>query len=286
MKYQFIEDHRVAWSATIQCRVLEVSRSGYYAWRKRPVCESSLRRDRLTSRIRAIHAIKYHDVYGAPRLQVELEAQGCLCNRKTVAKCMKEAGIQSVTVKKFRVTTTDSNHPHPVAENIVNREFTPLKKNQKWTADITYIPTEEGWLYLAAVEDLYSRKIVGWSMSERIDSRLVVDALEMALQRELPTEGLLAHSDRGVQYASEHYQALLIRNDIICSMSRKGNCWDNAPMESFFATLKKELVHHERYQTRTEARQSLFEYIETFYNRVRRHSKLGYLSPVKFEQAV
>jgi len=286
MKYQFIEDHRVVWPAAIQCRVLAVSRSGYYAWRKRPVSASSQRREELTRRIQSIHATKYHDVYGSPRLQAELEAQGHRCNRKTVAKCMKEAGIKASTMKMFRVTTTDSNHPHPVAANVVDREFAPSQKNQTWTADITYIPTHEGWLYLAAVEDLYSRKIVGWSMSDRIDSRLVVDALQMAVQRELPSAGLVAHSDRGVQYASEHYQVLLRQNDITCSMSRKGNCWDNAPMESFFATLKKELVHRERYQTRSQARQSLFEYIETFYNRVRRHSTIGYLAPIKFEQAV
>jgi putative transposase len=286
MTYEFITTHRTLWPVTVQCHALSVSRSGYYAWLRRPVCESARRRDQLTSQIQDIHAIRYHDVYGAPRLQVELEAQGCLCNRKTVAKCMKEAGIRAATVKKFRVMTTDSNHPHPVAENIVNREFIPSRKNQTWTADITYIPTDEGWLYLAAVEDLYSRKIVGWSMSERIDSRLVVDAMQMAVHRELPDAGLVAHSDRGVQYASEHYQTLLKQNDITCSMSRRGNCWDNAPMESFFATLKKELVHRERYQTRSQARQSLFEYIEAFYNRVRRHSKLGYLSPVKFEQAI
>lgn len=286
MKYQFIEDHRRAWPLAIQCRVLGVSRSGYYAWRKRPASQASLRREELTNRIQAIHATRYHEVYGAPRLQAELEAQGFPCNRKTVAKCMKEAGIEAATVKKFRVTTTDSNHSHPVAENVVNREFAPSQKNQTWTADITYIPTGEGWLYLAAVEDLYSRKIVGWSMSARIDSRLVVDALQMAVHRELPEAGLVAHSDRGVQYASEHYQAQLRRNGITCSMSRKGDCWDNAPIESFFATLKKELVHREQYQTRSQARQSLFEYIEMFYNRVRRHSGLGYLSPLKFEQAV
>jgi transposase InsO family protein len=286
VKYEFIEDHRAVWPAAIQCRVLAVSRSGYYAWRKRPVNEFSQRREELASHIQAIHARKYHDVYGAPRLQAELADQGCPCNRKTVAKCMKEAGIKAATVKKFRVTTTDSNHPHPVAENIVNRDFAPSDKNQTWTADITYIPTDEGWLYLAAVEDLYSRKIVGWSMSDRIDSRLVVDALQMAVQRELPDAGLVTHSDRGVQYASEHYQALLKQNGITCSMSRKGNCWDNAPMESFFATLKKELVHREKYHTRSQARQSLFEYIETFYNRVRRHSTLGHQSPVNFEQAL
>jgi transposase InsO family protein len=199
---------------------------------------------------------------------------------------MKQAGIQAATVKKFRVTTTDSNHPHPIAENIVNRDFTPSSKNETWAADITYVPTAEGWLYLSVVQDLHSRKIVGWSMSDRIDSRLVVDALEMAINRELPGAGLIAHSDRGVQYASQTYQAVLKQNKITCSMSRKGNCWDNAPTESFFATLKKELVYRQQYQTRAEARQSLFEYIETFYNRVRRHSNIGYLSPVNFEQAV
>jgi transposase InsO family protein len=285
MRYRFIDDHRTLWPIAVQCDVLEVSRSGYYAWRKRPASGRTRRRDELTDRIRAVHAKQHQDVYGAPRIQRELVAQGHPYDRKTVARCMKAAGIQAKTVKKFRVSTTDSNHAHPVAENIVDRNFSPSKKNQTWTADITYIPTAEGWLYLAAVEDLHSRKIVGWSMSERIDSRLVVDALEMAVQRELPGEGLVAHSDRGVQYASEHYQTLLSKHGLTCSMSRKGNCWDNAPMESFFATLKKELVHHERYPTRGQARQSLFEYIEVFYNRVRRHSSLGYLSPIQFEQA-
>ena len=198
---------------------------------------------------------------------------------------MKPAGIQAKTVKRFRVTTTDSNHRHPVAENLVNRNFTPSQKNEVWTADITYVATDEGWLYLAAVEDLFTREIVGWSMSERIDSRLVVDALEMALHRHCPGADLMAHSDRGVQSASEHYQRLLKNHGITCSMSRKGNCWDNAPMESFFATLKKELVHHEAYETRAEARRRLFESIEVFYNRVRRHSALGYQAPTQFAEA-
>ena len=285
MRYQFVEDHRTVWPVSIQCDVLEVARSGYYAWRKRPLSDRARRREELTDRIRAVHAVKHQDAYGAPRIQQELVAQGHPCNRKTVAKCMKQAGIQAKTVKKFRVSTTDSNHAHPVAENIVARNFTPSEKNQTWAADITYIATDEGWLYLAAVEDLYSRKIVGWSMSERIDSRLAVDALEMAVQRELPGEGLVAHSDRGVQYASEHYQRLLKKHGARCSMSRQGNCWDNAPMESFFATLKKELVHQEQYATRAAARRSVFEYIEVFYNRARRHSALGYVSPEQFEEA-
>ena len=285
MRYRFVEDHRTVWPVSIQCDVLEVARSGYYAWRKRPLSDRARRREELTDRIRAVHAVKHQDAYGAPRIQRELLAQGHPCNRKTIAKCMKQAGIQAKTVKKFRVSTTDSKHAHPVAENVVNREFRPLEKHETWTADITYIPTAEGWLYLAAVEDLHSRKIVGWSMSDRIDSRLVVDALEMAIQRELPGEGLVAHSDRGVQYASEHYQTLLRKHGLTCSMSRKGNCWDNAPMESFFATLKKELIHQEQYATREAARRSVFEYIEVFYNRVRRHSALGYVSPEQFEEA-
>lgn len=198
---------------------------------------------------------------------------------------MKSTSQSSGSFSGFRVTTTDSNHPHPLAENLVNRNFQPSQKNETWTADITYVATDEGWLYLAAVEDLFTREIVGWSMSKRIDSRLVVNALEMALARHCPGADLVAHSDRGVQYASEHYQRLLDQHGITCSMSRKGNCWDNAPMESFFATLKKELVHHEEYETRDEARHSLFEYIEVFYNRVRRHSAIGYQSPSQFAEA-
>lgn len=284
MRYAFIQEHRCLWPIAVQCEVLEVSRSGFYAWQKRPPSAQIRRREELTESIRAIHQQPYLDTYGAPRVHQELLAQGIPCNRKTVAKCMQSAGIQAKTVARTRIRTTDSNHSHPIAENIVNRNFSPSEKNQTWVADITYIPTDEGWLYLAAVEDLCSRKIVGWSMSDRIDSRLVVDALEMATQRELPGEGLITHSDRGVQYASEHYQQLLARKGITCSMSRKGNCWDNAPMESFFATLKKELVYHEHYKTREQARQSLFEYIEVFYNRVRRHSALGYQTPLKFDQ--
>ena len=286
MRYRFIEEHRAAWPIVVQCDVLQVSRGGFYAWKNRTISGRARRRAELIEIIREIHAVKYQDAYGAVRVHRELIAQGHACNRKTVARCMKQAGILAKTAKKFRVSTTDSSHPHPVARNVVNRDFTPSRKNETWTADITYIPTGEGWLYLAAVEDLYSRKIVGWSMSERMESRLVVDALEMAIQRELPGEGLTAHSDRGVQYASEHYQTLLKKHAVTCSMSRKGNCWDNAPMESFFATLKKELVHHEEYRTRAEARRSLFEYIEVFYNRIRRHSTLGYVSPEQFEQAV
>lgn len=290
MRYAFIEDHRATWPIAIQCRVLAVSRSGYYEWRRRPVSDRAQRRASLTAQIREFH-VGHHASYGSPRVFRELRARGERVNEKTVAKVMREAGIQAKSQRKFRVTTTDSNHTQPVAENVLNREFTAETRNQKWVADITYIATLEGWLYLAAVIDLFTRKVVGWSMSERIDSRLVVDALEMAVSRELPASsqlsgaGLVAHSDRGVQYASEHYQGVLTEYGIQCSMSRKANCWDNAPAESFFATLKKELVHHETYATREAARVSLFDYIEVFYNRERRHSALGYVSPTAFEEA-
>ena len=202
----------------------------------------------------------------------------------TVARVMRQEGIAAKTKRKFRVTT-DSNHGHPVAENVLDRRFEPEAPNRAWTTDITYLATGEGWLYLAAVEDLYSRRIVGWSMGQRIDSRLVVDALEMALAGRRPGEGLVAHSDRGSQYASEHYQGVLARHGIVPSMSRRANCWDNAPMESFFASLKKELTRGEIFATREEARASVFEYIEVFFNRIWRHSSIGYMSPTQCERA-
>jgi transposase InsO family protein len=265
------------------CHVLAVAPGGYYGWRRRPVSPRARRREALADAIKAVHG-EVKARYGSPRIHAELVARGEPCCVNTVARLMRRHGIAAKTKRKFRCTT-DSNHDRPVAENVVDRQFEPAAVNEVWTADITYIPTREGWLYLAAVEDLHSRRIVGWSMSERIDSRLVVDALEMAVSRRLPGAGLVAHSDRGSQYASEHYQDLLAGHGIVCSMSRRANCWDNAPMESFFASLKKELVHHEDYATRAEARASLFEYIEVFYNRVRRHSSLGYRSPVEYERA-
>jgi putative transposase len=283
VKYRFIEEHRTQWPVRLMCRVLQVSPGGYYTWRDRPASTQQQRREALTSEIRDIHQ-EVKERYGSPRMHAELLARGQSCCVNTVAKLMLQHGIAAKTKRKFRCTT-DSNHDLAVADNLLDRQFEPTAANQVWVADITYIPTWEGWLYLAAVEDLYSRQIIGWSMSERITSRLVVDALEMAVARRLPGEGLLAHSDRGSQYASDHYQRLLERHGIACSMSRRGDCWDNAPMESFFASLKKELVHHENYQTREEARASVFEYIEVFYNRVRRHSALGYQSPVEYEQA-
>jgi putative transposase len=281
--FQFIHDHRGTWPIRLMCRVLGVSAGGYYDWRDRPPSPTADRRDALTVEVKAVHA-EAKARYGSPRVHAELAARGVRCCVNTVAKLMRAAGVRAKTARRFRCTT-DSNHDRPVAENVLDREFTPVGPNASWVADITYIPTAEGWVYLAAVEDLYSRAVGGWSMGSRIDSRLVVDALEMALARRCPGEGLVSHSDRGSPYASEHYRRVLAENGIVCSMSRRGDCWDNAPMESFFATLKKELVHHESYKTREEARASVFEYIEAFYNRVRRHSALGYKSPAEYEQA-
>jgi putative transposase len=283
MRYEFIEGHRQEFPTRLMCRVLEVSTGGYYGWRRRPPSARQERSEALAAEIKVIHQ-EVKARYGSPRIHAELVARGEPCCVNTVARLMRQLGIAAKTKRKFRCTT-DSNHDQPIAENVVDRKFEPEAPNRVWTADITYIPTREGWLYLAAVEDLYSRQVVGWSMSERIDSRLVVAALEMAVSRRLPGEGLVAHSDRGSQYASEHYRRLLASHEITCSMSRRANCWDNAPMESFFASLKKELVHDEDYATRAEARSSIFEYIEIFYNRVRRHSSLGYRSPVEYERA-
>lgn len=270
------------------CRMLGVSRAGFYAWRNRQASEAELRREKLTNEIKEIHT-KVKSRYGSPRIHAELVANGHECSVNFVAKLMREAGIAAKTKRKFR-QTTDSNHSLPIAENVLDRQFDCDKPNTRWCADITYIWTSEGWLYLAVVLDLFSRQVVGWSMSEEMTSRLVVDALEMGLShRSLKgcfscERSLLVHTDRGSQYASEHYRRVLSGAGLDCSMSRRGNCWDNAAMESFFGSLKKELVHHEKYATRAEATASIFEYIEVFYNRMRRHSSLGYVSPAEYER--
>ena len=267
------------------CEVLEVSRSGYYAWQRRPESTRSVRRRELVAEMRAIHGEKHKGNYGSPRMFQELRARGRAVCENTVAQLMQANDLRAATARKFR-HTTDSNHSYPVAENVLNQEFEQERPNEVWVSDITYIPTREGWLYLACVLDLYSRRVVGWSMAERMTSDLVISALGLALQQRCPpAEGLLHHSDRGSQYASGVFQELLADHGITCSMSGKGNCYDNAAMESFFATLKKELVHQADYWTREAARQSIFEYLEVFYNRERRHSALGYESPCRFEEA-
>jgi putative transposase len=282
VKFAFIRDHRAAFPVGVLCEVLGVSRSGYYAWHDRPPSPTAVRRERLVAQIRVAHA-EARSVYGSPRVHRELEARGVACCENTVAKLMRAHGLRSKAARRFVVRTTDSRHGRPVAENVLARDFDPDRPDTAWAADITYIPTAEGWLYLAAVIDLCSRKVVGWATADHLRADLAVEALRMALTHRRPTGALLHHSDRGVQYASDAYQSLLAEHGIEPSMSRPGDCWDNAVVESFFSTLKRELVHHESYASHAEARRSLFDYIEVFYNRRRRHSTLGYLSPAEFE---
>jgi len=264
------------------CRVLDVSRSGYYAWLSRPKSDRSTQNRMLLDQIKVVHKSSRR-TYGAPRIHGELVATGFKCSKKRVERLMSANGIRAKQKRKF-VVTTDSRHCMPVAPNILNREFVVNEPDTVWLSDITYIPTDEGWLYLAGVMDLCSRTAVGWSMSDCMDTTLVTDALKMAYRRRRPTTGLIHHSDRGSQYASYDYRNLLSDYGMLMSMSRKGNCWDNAPMESFFGTLKKELIHHKQYRTRDEARRDIFDYIEVFYNRQRLHSSLGYLSPAEYER--
>lgn len=285
MKLAFIEEHLTDFPVDVSCDVLEVSRSGYYAWRNRPPSARASRREELAAKIRQVHE-QNRLVFGSPRVCKALQAQGESVCENTVANIMKERQIRAKHKRKFVPTTTDSRHGNPVAANVLDRNFNAELPNRKWAADITYVRTGEGWLYLAAVMDLCSRKIVGWSMKDHMRTELVSDALTMAIARRSPDAGLLHHSDRGVQYASEDYMHLLQSNNMTASMSGKGDCWDNAPMESFWATLKTELVHHEHYATHEEARLSIFEYIEVFYNRKRLHSSLGYQSPEAFETSL
>lgn len=260
---------------------MQGSRSGYYAWRRR--LESPRQREdrQLVAEIKTLHK-KSKKTYGSPRIHAELRSKGVRCGEKRVSRLMRENGIRAKQTPRFRVTT-QSKHSYPAAENILSRSFQVAKPNGCWVSDMTYVRTGEGWLYLAAVMDLFHRQIVGWCMSASLEKSITLNALQMAIDRRNPPPGLLHHSDRGVQYACEDYQSLLKSNAMICSMSRKGNCWDNAPMESFFHTLKVELIRHHRYETREEARRDIFEYVEIFYNRQRLHSSLGYLSPVDYE---
>ena len=286
MKFAFIKAELAgAYPLDVCCDVLEVSRSGYYAWRDRPDSASAARRVALASKVRAVHGANRR-VYGSPRVHAALVASGEHVCRNTVAKVMRGQRIRARTSRKYVPRTTDSRHQQPVADNVLGRDFDAALPDRKWAADITYVPTDEGWLYLAGVIDLCSRKAVGWSMAEHLRAGLVSDALDMAVTRRGPAPGLLHHSDRGVQYASDDYQHLLAASGIACSMSGKGDCWDNAVMESFWGTLKAELVNHEHYATREQARASIFEYIEVFYNRTRLHSSLGYVSPEQFEAAL
>ena len=283
MKFAFIRQYSDQFSVGLLCNTLQVSRSGYYAWRDRPVTKMQGRRKQLLEAIRQTHQ-KSRAIYGAPRIHRALRAQGHQCSENTVAKLMRQNGIRSKIQRRFRIRTTDSKHQHPVAKNELDRQFQHERPNKAWAADITYVATDEGWLYLAAIIDLCSRKVVGWAAADHLRTELVCDALRMAITHRNPQPGLLHHSDRGVQYAGADYQELLAQYAIRPSMSNVADCYDNAVMESFFATLKRECVYHEHYSTRYQARQDLFEYIEVFYNRTRLHSTLGYRSPDEFEQ--
>jgi putative transposase len=265
------------------CHVLEVSRAGYYAWLGRPESPRAARLSALVEPIRRVHR-ESDEAYGSPRVYRELKSQGVACCEKTVAKLMRLDGLRAANARRFVVQTTDSRHGHGIAENTLDRRFEPGEPDRVWVADITYIATGEGWLYLAAVLDLGSRKVIGWATADHLRSELAEQALANALEHRRPTGPVLHHSDRGVQYACDDYQELLQANGFGVSMSRKGNCHDNAVMESFFGSLKQELVHRETYPDREEARRSLFEYIEVFYNRRRLHSTLGYVSPVQYEE--
>jgi transposase InsO family protein len=282
MSFRFIEDHRDDYPVRLMCSVLEVSPAGYYAWRERPVSARTAANAALLTAIRQVHQDS-EGRYGSPRVHAALWAQGRGISRGRIERLMHRHGVRAIMTPPRRVRTTDSRHGLPIAPNLIGRNFTAAAPNRVWLADITYIPTAEGWLYLAATMDLFSRKIVGWAMRDHMQVELVSSALTMAIQQRRPDGELIHHSDRGVQYASHDYRALLSAAGITASMSRKADCYDNAPMESFFHTLKTELVHHRQYNTRAEARRDIFAFIEGFYNRTRLHSAIGYISPIEME---
>ncbi len=281
MRYQFIQNHRTEFDLEVMVRMLEVSRSGFYNWQGRPISRRVKADQKLVKTIEEIHTSS-RARYGAPRVHAELRARGARCSRKRVARLMRFGGLRGKTRRKFK-RTTDSKHEFLIAQNRLERDFSASKPNQKWLADITYLPTLEGFVYLAVVLDVFSRKIVGWSIRDSLETKIVLDALEMARAARRPDAGLLHHSDRGSQYASHDFQAALVRLQAVSSMSRKGNCWDNAMCESFFATLKNELDLEGPMRSKAVTRGLVFEYINVFYNRQRRHSSLGYVSPEQFE---
>ena len=279
MKYRFMQEHRDTYRVKSMCRVLRVSRSGYYAWRKRRPSARQQANERLLGHIREAH-IRSRSIYGSPRITAEINEQGIRCGKNRVARIMRDNGIRGKVMKRFR-RTTDSRHRYPTAPNLL---LEGTHAGQTWVSDITFVPTLEGWLYVSAVMSVRNRKIIGLSMNSRLTHELPSAALRQAVSRESPSEGLIHHSDRGKQYACYAYQDLLKDYGIASSMSRSGNCYDNAHIESFLGTLKRELVHGARYQTRQEARLSIFEYVEAFYNRHRRHSSLGSRSPEQHEK--
>ena len=264
------------------CAVLAVSRSGYYAW-SRSAGSARARRDR---ELRAKIAVVYQQsrqTYGSPRVTIELQLQGEQVGRHRVARLMRQDGLRGRQKRRYRIRTTDSRHSHPIAPNRLATRPAPRQPDQVWVSDLTYVPTDEGWLYVAGVLDRCSRCLVGWAMGATLDTAVPLAALLMALRQRKPAAGLIHHSDRGVQYASADYRSALAAHGLVASMSRKGNCYDNAVMEAFWSSLKNELVHRRRFATRAEARTAIFDYIEAFYNRTRRHSSLGYQSPLDYE---
>jgi putative transposase len=284
--YRFVRRHATEHAVTTLCRVLEVSKAGYYAWGKRAPSRRAHVDAALAPAVRAVHAASGR-TYGSPRVQRELQAQGARHGVKRIARVMRAQGLRGAMPRRFRVATTQSAHAEPLAPNVLARRFAAPEyqaPDRAWVADITYVPTAQGFLYLAVVLDLASRRVVGWAMRQTLEQQLALDALAMALQRRRPAPGVLHHSDRGVQYAAWAYRALLAAHGLQPSMSRTGDCWDNAVAESFFATLKRELLDRTNWPTRDAARSAIFRYIEGWYNPRRRHSALGYVSPVEFEQ--
>jgi putative transposase len=281
VRFAFIDAEKTRFPVEVLCRVLAVSTSGFYAWKKRPESAHARADRQLAVHIKAAH-LASRRTYGSPRVHDELRARGVRVGEKRVARLMREHGIRPRQKRHFR-KTTDSNHQQPVAPNVLARAFNPPVANSAWATDVTYVWTAEGWLFLAVILDLFSRRVVGWSTSESNDRALALAALDRALQLRRPSPGLVHHSDRGSPYASDDYRAVLDGKKVVASMSRTGDCWDNAVAESFFATLKAELVDHERYATRDQATASIGDYIDNFYNPLRRHSSLGSISPIEFE---
>ena len=283
MKFRLIGDQRETFPVRVLCDVMGVSPAGYYAWRGRPESLRKTANRALLGEIRRVH-LAHRGRYGGPRIHMALRSEGHTASRGRIERLMRHHGIRAITARRFRVCTTDSHHDLPIAPNRLAQNFAAERPNQVWLADISYVPTAEGWLYLAVVLDLFTRKIVGWAMRDHIRAELAIAALATAIQRQKPPPGLIHHSDRGSQYAAGDYRKVLDAAGMIQSMSRKGNCWDNAPMESCFGTIKTELVHQVCYKTRDEARHDLFAYIEGYYNRQRLHSALGYITPEQAER--
>ena len=282
MRFVFVDEEKAYYPTSLLCRVLQVSRSGYYAWRQRGTSRRAQADAELSGEIATAHE-RSRRTYGAPRIHAELRACGRRVGRKRVARLMRRAGLVGISRRRYRCTT-DSRHEHDVAANVIQRDFDVAEPNRVWVADITYVWTWEGWLYVAAIIDLFSRRVVGWATADHMRTELVLEALSRATGERLTSSRLVHHSDRGSQYASDAHRHVLAEHDITCSMSRAGNCWDNAVAESFFATLKTELIDRQSWATRRQAQLAINDFIGGFYNRQRRHSYLGYLTPSEYEQ--